>query len=139
LAACRIAAELECVLDQAAQDGQVDRLADEVERARLERAHRGFLVAECGDHRHRGLRVQLGDLADQLHSRPIGQAHVGQAQRVLVVAQQCARVAQRRGGVATQAHSPQREHQQFPDVAFVVDDQGAGLGVAGGGAHVRSR
>jgi hypothetical protein len=33
---------LQCVLHQAAQHGQVDRLGDEVERAGLERAHRGI-------------------------------------------------------------------------------------------------
>jgi len=41
-----------------------------------------------------------------------------------------ARRCQVGGGVHPQAHSPEREHQQLADIAFVVDDQGAS-----GGGH----
>jgi hypothetical protein len=93
------------VLDQAAQHGQVHRLADEIEGAGLQRANRGVLVAEGGDHRHRRFRVKLGDLADQVHAGAVGQAHVGQAQGVAVLPQQGAGIGERGRGIAAQSHA----------------------------------
>ena len=131
------------VLHQPAQHRQVHRFADEIEGTGFQRIHRGFLVAEGGDHGHRGLRVQLGDFLYQFDAGAVAQAHVGQAQRVLVMAQQRARIVQGRRGVAFQTHPAQGEHQQFADVTLVVDDQrlgrGVGGGVAGGGCHYRPR
>ena len=60
------------VPDQPAQHVDVHRLADEIEGAGLERLHRQVHAAEGGDHRHRGLRVVAGDLADQLDAVAIG-------------------------------------------------------------------
>src|SRR5690606_15136973 len=48
-------------------------------------------------------------------------------------------IVQGRGGIALQAHPAQGQHQQFANVALVVDDQGTGLGTTVGYAHLRSR
>ena len=72
-----------------------------------------------------------GDLGDEVHARAVGQAHVGQAQVVAVLGQLRAGLATVGGGVGAQAHPAQGQDQQFADVVFVVDDQGAGGGAAG--------
>ena len=80
-----LAAKFQRVLNKAAQHGEVHRLADKIEGTGFQCANCGFLVAESGDHRHRGVRVELGDLLDQFNPGAVGQAHIGQAERVLVV------------------------------------------------------
>lgn len=112
------------VLDQAAQHADVHRLADEVEGAGLQGFHRQVHAAERGDHRHRGLRIVLGDFGDQLDAVAVGQPHVGQAQVVGIVGQQLARFGQVGGGADAQAHPAQGENKQFANVTLVIDNQG---------------
>jgi hypothetical protein len=61
-------------------------------------------------------------------SRPsaVGQAHVGQHQRVRVLAEQRARLAHGGGAVDVQAHLDQGDLEQLAQVGFVVDHQDAG-------------
>lgn len=113
------------MLYQPAQYGQVDRLADEVECAGLQGLHRQFDVAERGDHGDRRGGVVARDLAHQVDAVAVGQPHVGEAEVVGVAAQQLAGLAEIGGGIDAQAHAAQRQCQQFSDVAFVIDDQGA--------------
>lgn len=115
--------EFQRVPHQIAQHRQIDRLGDEIEGAGLERIDRGFDVAEGGDHRHRGVRVLLADLGDQIHARAVRQAHVGQAQVVTVAQQLAASLAEARRGVATQAHPAQGHDQQLANIALVIDYQ----------------
>ncbi|GFF09159.1 hypothetical protein SM139_4196, partial [Stenotrophomonas maltophilia] len=117
--------EFQRVLDQSAQHRDVHRLADEIERTGLQCLHSEIHAAECGDHRHRRARVVLGDLADQLDAVAIGQAHVGDAQVVRIAGQQLTCLGQVGGGTDAQPHAAEGQHQQFADVAFVVDDEGA--------------
>src|SRR3546814_1382702 len=67
--------ELERLPHEAAQDVDVQRLGDEVERAGLEGLDRGLDVAEGGDHGDRGVGEAGGDVADQLQPGAVGQAH----------------------------------------------------------------
>jgi len=67
----------------------------------------------------------LGDLADQLDAVAIRKAHVGDAQVVRVAGQQLARFGQVGGGTDAQPHAAEGQYQQFADVAFIVDDEGA--------------
>ncbi len=113
--------------DQAAQHGDVHRLADEVEGTGLQRLHGQLDVAERGDHGHRQLRVVAGDVAHQVDAVAVGQVHVGQAQVVGVASQQLARLAQVGGGVDAQAHAAQGEGEELTDVALVIDNQCAAV------------
>ncbi len=117
--------EFQCVLDQAAQHRDVHWLADEVEGTGLQRFHRQIHAAEGGDHRHRRARIVLGDLADQFDAVAIRQAHVGDAQVIRIAGQQFTCFGQVGGGTDAQPHAAEGQYQQFADVAFVVDDEGA--------------
>ncbi len=117
--------EFQRVLDQATQYRDVHRLADEVEGTGLQRFHSQVHAAERGDHRHRRARVVLGDLADQLDTVAIRKPHVGDAQIVRIAGQQLAGFGQVGGGTDAQAHAAKGQYQQFADVAFIVDDEGA--------------
>ena len=82
---------------------------------------------------------------DQVDAIAIGQAHVGEAQRITAPRQQAARLGHRGGAVDIQTHADQGEFDQFPQVGFVIDDQHTG-GAArrpGGwrhnGVHCRGR
>ena len=122
------------MLHQPAQHGQVHRLGDEVEGAGLERVHRGFDVAEGGDHGHRDVRVALGDVFDQLLAGSVRQAHVGKAQVVGALGELGLGRSHVGGGIHPQAHSAQGEDQKLPDVALVIYYQGAA-----GGCHAVRR
>ncbi|MCY1246627.1 hypothetical protein D9M72_598790 [compost metagenome] len=69
----------------------------------------------------------LGDFGDQLDAVAVRQAHVGDAQVVGVAGQQLARFGEVGRGADAQAHAAQGQYQQFADVAFVVDDEGAAV------------
>ena len=113
------------MLDHAAQHADIHRLADEIEGAGLQCFHRQVHAAEGGDHRHLRAWVVAGNFADQLDAVAVGQAHVGQAQVEAVVGQQFTGFGEVGGGADAQPHAAQGEHQQFADVAFVVNNQGA--------------
>src|SRR5690606_13808420 len=119
----------------APQHVDVDRLVDEVEGPGLERAYRGFDIAEGGDHGGGRVRVVGRDLGYQVDAGAVGQAHVGQAQVVAVAGELRAGLGEVGGGVGAQPHAAQGEDQQFADVVLVVDDQGAGYWVL---AHARN-
>jgi hypothetical protein len=84
-----------------------DRLGEIVEGAGLEGRHRVVHAAEGGDHRHRQVAHVLGDVAHQLQAVAVGQAHVGQAQAVALLAEQAAGLGQAGRAVAGQAQAQQ--------------------------------
>ncbi|KAG0773909.1 hypothetical protein G6F35_015358 [Rhizopus arrhizus] len=55
----------------------------------------------------------------------IRQAHVGDAQVIRIAGQQFTCFGQVGGGTDAQPHAAEGQYQQFADVAFVVDDEGA--------------
>ena len=71
-------AQLQRRRDQLAQRRQVERLGDEVERAELQRAHRGLDIAVRGDDGDRHAGAVLLDPLDEVEAIAVGQAHVGQ-------------------------------------------------------------
>ncbi len=117
--------EFQRMLDQAAQHGDVHRLADEIEGTGFQCFHGQVHAAEGGDHRHRRARVVLGDLADQFDAVAVRQTHVGDAQVIGIAGQQFAGFGEVGGGADAQAHAAEGQHQQFADIAFIVDDEGA--------------
>lgn len=90
-------------------------------------------AAEGGDHRHRRTRVVVGDLTDQFDAVAVRQPHVGDAQVIRVAGQQFAGFGEVGGGADAKAHAAKGQHQQFADVAFIVDDEGAAGFVHGQG------
>ena len=108
---------------QATQHLDVDRLGNEIERAGLQRVHRGVDIAVRGDHRDRSIRAGLGDQFDDFLAVAIGQAHVGEAQVVAALGQCATRLGHGAHGFDLQVHPTQGDGQQLADVAFVIDDQ----------------
>jgi len=121
----RLLLEVQRMADEVAQHRQLDRLGDEIERAGLERLHRGVHIAEGGDHRDRRVGELLGNLGDQVNAGAVGQAHVGQAQVVAVAGQVRAGIAQAGCGIAAQSHAAQGHYQQLADIALVINYQSA--------------
>ena len=116
-------AQFQGLAHQPAKHVHVHRLAHEVEGA----LHRGLDVAVGGDDRHRGVREAGGDLRHQLEPGAVGQAHVGQAQVVAHRAEHLPGGGEVGRGVGAKPHAPQGQHQQFPDVVFIIDDQNAAV------------
>ena len=112
-------------LDQRPQLVHLHRLGQIVERAGLERGHGVLGAAEGGDHRHRHLRPETRGVLEQREPVTVGQPHVGQADIVMMLLQQPARLEFAIGNIGGQAHPVQREAQEFADIRFVVDDERA--------------
>ena len=111
---------------QHAQVFQHHRLGDIIEGAGLERDHRIVGAAISGDDGDRRALAAGRHFAHQLQPEAIGQAHVGQHQRVVMRGPQDAGGFQRAGAIDVEAHFDQRDVEQFAQVGLVVDNQDAG-------------
>jgi hypothetical protein len=116
-------AELERRLDQLAQCRDVERLGDEIERAELERAHRGFDVAVRGDHRDRRMRFVGLDPLHDVQAIAVRQPHVGEAQVEGAAAQLARGRADGVGSGHFEIHALERDAEQLADVRLVVDNE----------------
>src|SRR5688500_14223359 len=113
---------------QRAQLLQPDRLGDIVEGAGLERRDGVLRAAVRGDHRHRQVDRQAGDMAHQVQAFAVGEPHVGEAQVVALGLEPLLGLGDRAHARHAQPHLHQRELEQLADVGLVVDHQHLGAG-----------
>ena len=95
--------ELERGGDDAAQDAEVERLRDEIERAELQRAHRGLDVAVRGDDGAGHAGAVRRHPFEQVEAVAVRQAHVGQAQVEALGLEQLLCAGRRRRRTASRA------------------------------------
>jgi len=81
-----------------------------------------------GDYRRRQIGMVSLDVAHQVDTVTVRQAHVGQAEVEAMAAEQGTCLLQILCGTAVDLHPLKGQAEQFADVRFVVDDQGKGTG-----------
>ncbi len=116
---------------QRAQLLEPDRLRDIVEGARLERGHRVLGAAVGGDHRHRDVGGLPGNVAHQVESFAVGEAHVGQAKVVALLLQPLLGLGDGADRGDLEPHAHQRQLEQLADIGLVVDHQYVGAARSG--------
>ncbi|MDT4849731.1 hypothetical protein FQZ97_838590 [compost metagenome] len=134
----RMALALHRLRHRVAQLFQVHRFGEVVERARLERLHRVVGRTKGGDDDALLGALGVGELAQQLQSQAIGQAHVGDQHVKALLGQPLACLGEVGGGHHRMALAQQGELVQRAQVGLVVDDEhggrdGRGVGVGGHG------
>ena len=115
-----------CGAHCSAQLFEINRLGEVVERARLERLHRVFGRAVGGDDDALFSSLVGIELAQQLQSQAVGQAHVGDQYIKTLLGQAFASLRQVAGGGYLVTFAQQGEFVQGAQVGFVVDDQHRG-------------
>ena len=110
---------------QRAQRIQSHRFVQIIEGTGLQGGHRIFGAGIGSDHRHRCVAPLGIDQPHQIQSIAVGQTHVGQAQRIAMVPEQCPGLGQIRGHVHIQPHALQGQFQQFAQAFLVIDHQHA--------------
>ena len=114
--------------DQLTQALQVNGLGQKVERPCLECIDSGIQAAVCGDHGNGRAWAVLLDMPHYAHTIAIGQTHVGQAECVLIAAQQRESLGHSGCALRAYVHARKRHIQQLKDVGLVVDDQNGRFG-----------
>ena len=67
------------------------------------------------------------NLPYQVDTVTVGEAHVGKTKLKIPVRQGCPGVGKIGGAYGVDIHAQQCQLQEFPDVRFVIDDQGCGV------------
>src|SRR5205807_2326726 len=111
---------------QGAQLLETDRLGNVVEGARLERGDRVLGAAMSGDHSHRQVGAEPGDMAHQLEPLAVREPHVSEAEVVAIALQPLLRLGDRAHALHAEPHLDQRQLEQLANVGLVVDDQDIG-------------
>ena len=65
----------------------------------------------------------LGDVADDLQTVAVRQAHIGQAQLEASLVERCPRLGHRTDASRRQPHAGQRQVDQLANIRLVVDDE----------------
>ena len=123
--------ELQGRTHQRPQRIQPHRLVQIIEGPCLQRRH-GVLRTGVGrDDRHRRVAPLAVDEPHQIQAVAVGQAHVGQAERIAVALQHCTCRGQVLGHVHIQPHAHQRQLQQLAQAFLVVHHQHPGRPAGG--------
>ena len=114
---------LSAVATMRRRDAEIERLRNEIERAELEGAHRGFDIAMRGDHGARNARAVRPHPFEQIESITVGQPHVRQAQIERVGLEQFLRGRHVARRLRRHLHARQRQRDELDEVGFVIDYQ----------------
>ena len=117
------ALQFQCIADQGSQPIELDGLADEVERARLQRCNGRVDAAVGGDHGDRNAGVVLLNVLDQADTVAVRQFHVREAEIGIVLLEGGVGFGEVSRGTGFQAHPAEGDIQQLPDIRLVVDNQ----------------
>ena len=109
--------------DDAAQDAEIQRLRDEIERAELERAHRGLDVAVRGDHGAGNAGAVRAHPLEQIEAVAVGQPHVGEAQIEALRLEQLLRARDVARRLRGELHARQRQRDELDQIGLIIDDQ----------------